>query len=436
METNKLDAALGLDDLGQAMHEMAKTLYPFPRSMTGAGVRQTLQVLGQGLPMQMQEVASGTAVLDWTVPDEWTLRQAWIKGPDGKRIVDLADSSLHVVGNSAPVHKRLPLSELQEKLHSLPDSPTLVPYRTGYFKRDWGFCLSDALRQTLVEGEYEVLIDSDLKPGHLSYGELLLPGESDEEVLISAHVCHPALCNDNLSGNVVAAFLARWLASVPHRLSYRFLFIPATLGSITWLSQNEAGLDRIRAGLVLSLLGDEAPFTYKRSRRDDAEIDRAVAHVLGHEDPQANFQAFEPYGYDERQFCSPGFNLPVGCLMRSPHGTFPEYHTSADNLDFIKPSQLEASLKVLAKICQVLEGNETYLNLNPKGEPQLGRRGIFKAFGERKEDGLEIALLWVLNFSDAEHSLLEIADRSRMPFRKIRAAADVLLEQGLLKTVR
>jgi len=328
----------------------------------------------------------------------------------------------------------MPLSELKPHLFTLPERPDWIPYRTSYYKEDWGFCLSHNRMLALEDGEYEVCIDSTLEGGHLTYGECYLPGRSTDEVLISSHACHPSLANDNLSGLAVATFLAQLLTGKDHHYSYRFLFIPGTIGAITWLAQNHETVGRIRHGLVLTCIGDAGGFHYKKSRRGNAEIDRAAAHVLRHQSEPSEVLEFSPYGYDERQYCSPGFNLPVGCLMRSVWGTFPEYHTSADNLAFIQPLQLAGSLRVCAAILDVLEGNRRYRNQSPYGEPQLGRRNLYQSGGGAPR--LEIsARLWVLNLSDGEHSLLDIAERSGIPFPAIGAAARLLSQSGLLAVV-
>lgn len=418
---------------GAAMVERVRQLYPICRSITGAGLRETLAAVRRDLPMDIHEVPSGTAVFDWTVPDEWSIREAWIKNARGETIVDFKRSNLHVVSYSTPIHARMSLAELKPHLHSLPDRPDWIPYRTSYYKAQWGFCLPDAQLQALADGEYEVFIDSTLAPGHMSYGELAIPGESPEEVLVSCHICHPSLCNDNLSGLAVCVRLAQELARVPHRLSYRFLFIPGTIGSIAWLALNEARTANIRHGLVVAGVGDAGHPVYKKSRRGDALIDQAMAHVLKHRLPLGQVQPFIPYGYDERQYGSPGFNLPVGLLMRTPFGQYPEYHTSADNLDFIQPAALADTLELIGSAFEILEGNRREVNTQPKCEPQLGRRGLYDTVGGHNEKAIDqMALLWVLNQSDGAHTLLDIAETSGLPFAEIQRAADLLREKRLL----
>lgn len=422
------------DGQGQRMYELVRELFPFCRSITGDGVRRTLESVGRHIPLEIKEVASGTPVLDWTVPNEWNIRDAWIKNRAGERVVDFRRSNLHVVSYSIPVHRWVPIDELREHLFSLPDRPELIPYRTSYYKESWGFCIPHSLLESLTDAEYEVCVDSTLETGYLTYGEYVVPGDTELEVLISSHVCHPSLCNDNLSGISAAVFLAQWLQSLPaRRYTYRFLFIPVTIGSITWLAMNRDRVGRVRHGLVLTCVGDGAPFTYKKSRRGDVEIDRVVQHVLRHSEAAFRVQDFFPYGYDERQFCSPGFNLAVGCLMRSTHGTFPEYHTSADDLSFVRPEHLFESLARLVDVIEVLEGNRVYVNLKPEGEPQLGRRGLYDAIGgDSHAANRQLAMLWMLNMSDGKHTLLEIAEMAKVPFEEMRAIAELLEQHALI----
>lgn len=421
--------------LGLELHKFARELYPLCRSITGEGLRRTLAAVQDQIPLQTTEVPTGTPVFDWTVPKEWNIRDAFIKAADGRRVVDFQKCNLHVLNYSTPVDATMPLDELKPHLFTIPEKPDWIPYRTSYYKEDWGFCLSHNQMLALEDGVYEVSIDATLEDGHLTYGECYLPGRSTEEVLISCHACHPSLANDNLSGLSVATFLARFLSGRDLHYSYRFLFIPGTIGAITWLARNRVAAERIHHGLVLTCIGDMGRFHYKKSRRGNAEIDRAVIHILTHQVASPEFLEFSPYGYDERQYCSPGFNLPVGCLMRSPWGSFPEYHTSADNLEFIHPAQLRESLRVCTAILEVLENNRRYRNLNPYGEPQLGKRNLYHSRGGEAIGAELNARLWVLNLSDGEHTLLDIAERSHIPFSAISDAADVLKQSGLLSAV-
>ena len=422
--------------LGKQLFDCITDLFPICRSITGDGVRETLARLARVVPLTTHEVPSGTPVFDWTVPDEWNIRDAYVKNARGERVIDFRRSNLHVVNYSVPFRGRMSLEELRPHLFTLPEQPDRVPYRTSYYQRNWGFCLSQNQLDALAEGEYEVCIDSSLQPGCLTYGELTIPGGSTEEVLVSAHICHPSLANDNLSGAVIAAHAARRLQSLSLRLSYRFLFIPATIGSIAWLSANKARVPGIRYGLVLACLGDPGPLTYKRSRRSDAKIDQAAIHVL-RQLGEHEVLEFSPYGYDERQFCSPGFNLPVGRLSRTPHGRFPEYHTSADNLEFIQPAQLAKSLSACLEIFEVIEKDRICLNRKPNCEPQLSKYGLYDPIGGVAESPeFRMAILWVLNLSDGRHSLLDIAERSGLRFRQIALAADALSEHGLLEKIQ
>ncbi len=368
------------------------------------------------------------------VPKEWNIKDAYVKNSKGERIIDFQKSNLHVVGYSVPVHKKVSLSELREHLHTLPDHPEWIPYRTSYYNENWGFCLSYKKFKTLEEDTYEVYIDSSLEDGNLTYGECFLKGETSEEVLLSCHACHPSLCNDNVSGLTLVALLVKYLSTLQLRYSYRILIIPGTTGSITWLAMNETNVSRVSHGLVVTCVGDPGTSTYKRSRIGDAEIDKAVEHVLRHSGESYNVVDFSPYGYDERQYCSPGFNMPVGCLSRTPHGQYPEYHTSADNLDFVQPQYLVDSLSKYLAVLYVLENNKKYLNLNPKCEPQLGKRGLYEKIGGDNEGKIrQLAILWVLNLSDGNNTLLDISDRSGLQFDLIKDAADKLLEHRLLK---
>jgi aminopeptidase-like protein len=411
------------------MHQLMERLYPICRSLTGAGVRETLGIVGELIPLERTEIPTGTEIFDWKAPREWNISGARLQGPDGV-VCDFAHSNLHVLGYSVPVDERLTLEQLRPHLFSDSERPAVIPYRTSYHNENWGFCLPHEVAESLPEGEYHAVIESTLGEGNLTYAEHVLAGESDDEVLLSTYICHPSLCNDNLSGIVLLTALARRLGSSPRRFTYRFLFSPATLGPLAWLSQNEDRLGRVRHGLVAACTGDAGALTYKRSRRGTAEVDRAAAHVVRARGGEVRH--FTPLGGDERQFCSPGFDLPVGVLSRTPQDEFPGYHSSADDLASVKPEHLADSLDAYVEVLDILEGNETYVNLSPKGEPQLGRRGLYRSIGGGSF--AEGALLWVLNLSDGEHDLLAIAERSGLPFGEIRSAADALLEAELLES--
>ena len=430
------DIKAGIDptDVGEAMYGLVRELYPICRSITGNGVRETLRRVGEHIPLKVHEVPTGTRVFDWTVPKEWNITDAYVKNSDGIKVIDFKRSNLHVLNYSTPIRKRMSLAELREHLHTLPDHPDWIPYKTSYYQERWGFCLSQNQLDSLKEGLYEVVVDSSLESGKLTYAECLVPGESSDEVLISCHICHPSICNDNLSGIALSAFLARSLRGRRLRYSYRFIFIPGTIGAITWLALNESTVSRIKHGLVVANVGDPGKMNYKKSRRGSAEIDRAVEHVLEHSGSPYEIIDFSPYGYDERQFCSPGFDLAMGSLTRTPWGRYPEYHTSADDLSLVQPRYLADSCKTYFSVLDVLENNTYYLNQNPKCEPQLGKRGLYRTMGgnvESKE--AELAMLWVLNLSDGYHSLLEIAERSKLAFTTVRTAARALEAANLLR---
>ncbi|HRH05369.1 MAG TPA: DUF4910 domain-containing protein [Burkholderiaceae bacterium] len=436
---NIYSPATDFKPIGDQMYALVSTLFPICRSITGNGVRETLSHVQKLLPITVHEVPTGTPVFDWTVPKEWNIKDAYVANSQGERVIDFKKSNLHVLNYSTPVNQKMTLDELRPHLMTLPEHPDWIPYRTSYYQEKWGFCLSQNQLDALPEDNYHVVIDSSLEVGSLSYGEYVIPGESSDEVLISCHTCHPSLCNDNLSGIALATFLARQIEQVKAeggklRYTYRFLFIPGTIGSITWLERNKTNAKRIQHGLVVVCVGDAGKFSYKTSRQGDALIDHAAKHVLTSEKESFNLIDFFPYGYDERQYCSPGFNLAVGSLSRSTHGKFPEYHSSGDNLSFVTGAQIAESLEVYLKVIDVLENNHTYINQNPHCEPQLGKRGLYGNVGATvHRPTFEMALLWILNLSDGTHSLLDIAKRAKMPFETIKQAAKALQDSGLLK---
>lgn len=423
--------------IGNDIYRLAARLFPIFRSITGNGVRETLAVMREHVALDVVEVPTGTAVLDWTVPKEWNVRDAYIKDSRGRRIADFHESNLHLVHYSVPVDRKVGRDELLKHIHTLPAQPDLIPYRTAYYNETWGFCLPHAMLAELGEPAYHIKIDSTLTDGTLTYGEFLHKGESTDEVLLSAHICHPSLANDNCSGLAVLTLLAAALKGWTTRLSYRFVFAPGTIGAITWLARNREAVSRIKHGLVVSCLGDGGGPVYKRSRDGGSTIDRAAAHVLATTFDAPRVIDFSPYGYDERQYGSPGFNLPVGLLQRSAFAEFPEYHTSADTLDFIKPEHLAESYGAIAAIIEVLENDVTLENLAPFGEPQLGRRGLYASpGGDPQAYAKNMATLWVLNQADGTKSLLDIAERSKLPFSQILYAAIALEETGLVEVDR
>lgn len=416
---------------GSRMQTLAEEIFPICRSITGDGVRETLRRVGERIPLEVHEVPSGSQVLDWTVPDEWNIDDAYVATEDGRRVIDFQSSNLHVVSYSEPIRTRMTLEELRPRLHVHSAHREWIPYRTSYYDRTWGFCLSKEQLDEMGEGTYEVVIDSTLAPGSLTYGECVLPGDEESEVLVTTHVCHPSLANDNVSGIVALTELAVGLLEEKRRFTYRFLFLPGTIGAIAWLARNEERLESIVAGLVLACAGDRGPLTYKRSRHGNRLIDSAGSHVVGQRG--GRIVDFVPWGWDERQFNSPGFDLPVGCLSRSREGEFTEYHSSADNLELISAEQLEDSYQAALDVFDVLEHDAIYINQIPKGEPQLGRRGLYRAVGGGNVEVDQLAILWVLNQSDGTNSLLDIAERSGLAFSDIRRATERLVESGVLQ---
>lgn len=430
MATNGDDA----ERIGEEIHGLMRRLYPICRSITGDGVRRSIEMMREYIPLEIFEVPTGTPVFDWTVPKEWNVRDAYVKNTKGERVIDFQKHNLHLVNYSVPVRRTMSLAELRPHLHTLPEHPDWIPYRASYYEESWGFCLTQRQLEALDEGEYEVCVDSTLSDGSLTYAECYLAGDREDEVLLYSHICHPSLCNDNLSGVALLTYLARALQNERRRYSYRCVFAPTTIGSITWLSRNESRLERIKHGLVIALVGDSGPMTYKKSRHGDATVDRAVAHVLKHRGRPCQVLDFSPYGYDERQFCSPGIDLPVGRLTRTPNACYSQYHSSADDLDFVRPEFLSDSLEICRTVLRVLDRDGRYVNLSPKCEPQLGRRGLYnKTSAERDVGQRDLALLWLLNLCDGRHSLLDIAERSGLTFGTIAASADDLVEAGLLR---
>jgi aminopeptidase-like protein len=421
------------EDIGEEIFALAAEIYPICRSITGRGVRETLRAVGAHIDLEVHEVPTGTAVFDWVIPREWNIRDAYIKNERGEKVLDFGRSNLQVMGYSVPVRQRISLAELKQHVHTLPDQPHLIPYRTSYYAENWAFCMPHHVLDNLKDETYEVVIDSTLADGYLTYGEYLHKGETEDEFLFSAHVCHPSLANDNCSGISLLTHLAKRMESLRTRYSYRFLFAPGTIGAITWLARNEDRCQRIKHGLIISMVGDGGGPTYKKSRRGDGTIDRAAIHTLRHSGLTPTILDFSPYGYDERQYCSPGFNLPVGLFQRSQFGEIPQYHTSADNLDFIAPKHLALSYRLIAETLDVIENDMAYRNTMPKCEPQLGRRGLYGAVGGDKDAAAgNMAMLWALNLSDGMHSLLDIAERANLPFSVIRNAALLLHRSGLL----
>jgi aminopeptidase-like protein len=427
---------LGAPDLAAELMSLAERLFPLPRSLTGAGVRETLRLVSEWIPLELTEVPSGTPVFDWTVPREWSVGDAWIKDTNGRVIVDAATSTLRILGYSEGVHTRLAGADLLEHLYSLPEHPDWIPYRTSYYDRAWGFCVTERERAEIdPSAEYEVLVEAALEEGSITLGEQTIAGASDEEVVVSTYICHPSLANDNVSGIVVAAALGRLLPRDTLRRTHRVLFAPSVIGALSWLSRNEENLDRVHGGLILSCVGDRGPLRYKESRRGTTVVDRAAAIAL-RDEQDSRRESFVPWGGDERQFCAPAFDLAFGSLSRSPHGAYPEYHSSADDLDLISGDQLVGSLRAAARIVDIVDANRTLVSIVPPGEPQLGRRGLYGSIGVGlpSEDGRR-ALLWVLNLADGHNSLLDVAERSALPFWLVEHAAMTAERAGLVEEV-
>ncbi|HVR05142.1 MAG TPA: DUF4910 domain-containing protein [Solirubrobacteraceae bacterium] len=417
---------------------LLRRLWPILRSITGAGLRETLAILSELHPLERIEVPSATRAFDWTVPPEWIVRDAYAIAPGGERILDVRENTLHLLNYSTAFQGELTRAQLDEHLHSLPELPDAIPYVTSYYERRWGFCLSQRQRDQLPEGIYRVRIDAEHVAGALTIGEAVLPGREDAEVLISTYTCHPSLANNELSGPVVAALLCRRLARWPERrLTYRFVFAPETIGALAYLSLRGEHLRRsLLAGYVVTCVGTAERFTLKRSRRGDTFADRAALQVLASLGAEPRVLAFFPSGSDERQYCSPGFDLPVASVMRSVYGEYPEYHTSLDNLDFISPRALIESVDVYERILRSLDLNARYLSRSPMGEPQLGRRGLYGTLGTRESTRAVQARMWVLGYADGEHDLLDVAELSGMAVPELAAAAAECERAGLLAEQR
>ena len=420
---------------GSEMYYLMEKLFPICRSITGNGVRETLKIINNLIPLNIHEVPSCTKVFDWTIPDEWNIIDAYVKDENGKRVIDFHNSNLHVVGYSIPYEGKLNLNELSGHLYTLPDQPDLIPYVTSYYKRDWGFCLAHKDFLNLKDNLYDVKIDSTLKPGSLSYGELIIPGESDEEILISTYICHPSMANNELSGPVVATFLARELLNRKLRFTYRFVFVPETIGSIAYLSKN---LDHMKkkvvAGYVITCVGDPGNFSYLSTKEENTLPDRVALHVLKNSADEYKVYPFLDRRSDERQYNAPGIDLPVGSLMRTKYGSYPEYHTSGDNLDFVTPEALRGSLDIYLRCIETLENNRIY-KTTVLGEPQLGKRGLYSNVSFKGSAKPARIMKDFLAYCDGENDLVCIADRIDCPVWDLVPIADKLLFHEIIEIV-
>jgi aminopeptidase-like protein len=427
---------LNNNDIGIEIYSLIEKLFPICRSITGNGTRKTLELIKQHIPIEINEIHSNTKVFDWTVPKEWNIINAYVKNSKGEKIIDFQKSNLHILQYSIPIHKKMTLDELKNHLYSIEEYPDWIPYRTSYYQENWGFCISHKQFQTLDDDEYEVFIDSTLEHGSLTYGELFFKGEIEDEILFSTYICHPSMCNDNLSGTALLTFLAKTLIDKQTKYSYRFLFIPETIGAISWLSKNENNVNKIKYGMVATCVGDSGQSTYKKTKQGNTLLDKIVEKILIDSGDSYEIVDFFPTGSDERQFSSPGFNIPVGSLVRTLYGEFPEYHTSADNMDFMNSKSLQDSFTKYHSIIYLLENNVIYKNQNPKCEPNLGKRNLYDLIGANKKlSSNSNSIFWLLNQSDGNTSLLEIASKSNISFVEIKNMADILVFHNLLSIV-
>ncbi len=423
-------------NLGSEMYSLMERLFPICRSLTGNGNRQTLNILKEYIPIEIKEVPSGTKVFDWEVPDEWNIKDAFIKTPDGKKVVDFKNNNLHLVGYSEPFEGKIKLDELKNHIYTLPDQPDLIPYVTSYYQRRWGFCLSENQFKTLKNGIYEIQIDSTLEPGNLTYADLIVKGKSKKEILISTYICHPSLANNELSGPVISTFLAKYLLeNNDNYYSYRFVFAPETIGTITYLSKHIEELKRnVIAGYVLTCIGDSGSFSYLQSRKENTLVDRVTMHVLKHTEKEYELYDYLASGSDERQYCSPGIDLPVGSLMRTKYGEYPEYHTSGDNMDIISSDELDKSLEKLKLCIDIIENNRIYKS-TVLGDPQLGKRGLYPTISTKTLSLNVITMMNILSFCDGHHDLLWIAEKIGKPIMELFPIVETLFQNDLLKII-
>ena len=425
--------------LGEKLYQLAHDLFPINRSITGPGVRQTLDIINTQIncSLNIHEVATGTQVFDWQIPKEWSINQAWIKNSKGEKIVDFATNNLHVVGYSTPVDTKLSLTELKAHLHSLPEQPTAIPYVTSYYKERWGFCLRHDQLEQLVEDDYHVYIESSLFDGSLTYADTYLPGETEQEILLSTYVCHPSMANNELSGPLIAISLFNWIASLPKRkYSYRFVFAPETIGAITYLSKHVDELkDKVKAGFVLTCLGDDNDYSMLASRYADNLSDNVARAILeGNYAEKAKFYSFLERGSDERQFCAPGIDLPIATIMRTKYAKYAQYHTSLDNLDFISPQGLAGGFEFAKRCIELLEKNETYM-VQCLGEPQLSKHDLYPTTSIKNTASDVRNRLNVLAYCDGTNDLLSLAKLTNIGITTIIEITDILEKKGIIKAI-
>tara|TARA_R110001606_G_scaffold399308_1_gene584603 strand:+ start:9875 stop:11158 length:1284 start_codon:yes stop_codon:yes gene_type:complete len=422
------------EDTGDAMHGWARDMFPYPRSLSGPGVEQTFAYLSDLIAgLKVHRVSTGTQAFDWTVPDEWAIRDAYIENEAGERIICFSDNNLHLVGYSEPVDVWLNLDDLQDRLYSLPEQPDAIPYVTSYYKRRWGFCLSENQRKTLKPGKYHAVIDADLKPGHLKYGEIIIPGREQTEVMLSTYICHPSMGNNEMSGVAVATALARWLQSAPRRHTYRIIFVPETIGSIIYLSKHLAHLKKhLISGFVLTCMGDERTYSLMPSRTGKTLADRVALHSLKQLESGFDHYSFLQRGSDERQYCSPLVDLPVVSIMRSKYATYPEYHTSLDDLDLITPQGLQGGYEIIKRCLQTLEMNYTYKATMPC-EPQLGKRGLYPTLSRTGSADQIRDTMNVLAYADGTLDIIDMAETIGIDALDANKIAEILFEHELLE---
>ena len=422
------------------MYSLLKEMFPYNRSITGDGVRNTLDRISKEIALTNHSLKSGEKVFDWTVPNEWNVKAAQIINPDGSVLVDFLDNNLFLMSYSTPINQTMTLEDLKCHIISDESRPDSIPYSTSYYNEEWAFCLPYNLVTKMLPGDYRVIIDSELKKGELIYGEANINNGAKKTILISSYICHPSMANDSLSGVVLAVQLYKEIKKLKNlRFNYKFLFVPETIGTICFLYNNKHNIkEQIEYGLVATCLGDAGKFNYKKTRNQESEINRVVEHLFKEKNLSDRIRDFSPLGSDERQYCSPGFDLPVGVLTRSMYSEFPEYHSSSDNLDFVKEEYLQESLLMYLEIIEAYESNLKFIRAEPHCEPQMGKYNLYRekgGAGKDSIDNLSQKRMWILNYADGEHDLIEISKKSGFPISELRFASMALLEHSLIGIV-